>query len=196
MKQTIRFETFETNSSSYHSIAIRRKSDEEKLEEIEVGKETILTGKINYKAIGYTASYSFVSRTKLDKANMLCRYISAAMDSWLDECDDYDDYINYINESSDYEERRLRRREVGLKQPLFTALEKAITNYTNAPVVFDFSKTDRWEDWFEAIYDECKDLSNIIGTSDYRNEEVLIEAYTKVIFDDDLEIIEECESND
>ena len=195
MRQTIRLETFETNSSSYHSISIRRKSDteKEKLAEIEIGKETVLTGKIKYKTIGYTSSYSFVSRTKLDKANMLCRYISAAMNSWLDECDDYDDYIN---ESSDYDERRARRREVGLKQPLFTALEKAITNYTNAPVVFDFSKTDKWEDWFEAIYDECKDLSNIIGTRDYKNEEKLIEAYTKIIFDDDVELIEECESNE
>lgn len=195
MKQTIRDNTFETNSSSYHSISIRRKSDaeKEKLTEIEIGKETILTGKIKYKKIGYTESYCFVSRTKLDKANMLCRYISAAMDNWLDNCDDYDDYIN---EPEDWDERRARRKEVGLKQPLFTALEKAITNYTNAPVIFDFSKSDRWNNWFEQIYAEDNDLSDIIGTEDYANEEKLIEAYTKVIFDDDIELIEECESNE
>lgn len=195
MKQTIRESTFETNSSSYHSISIRRKSDiaKERLQEIEVGKETILTGKIKYVTIGYTSSYSFISRTKLDKANMLCRYISAEMNSWLDECDAYDEYIN---EGKDSDERRSRRREVGLKQPLFTALEKAIINYTNAPVVFDFSQTDRWEDWFESVYDECKGLDSLIGTREYGNEEKLIEAYTKVIFDDDVELVEECESNE
>ena len=193
MKQTIRIETFETNSSSYHSISIRKKSDKKVLQEIEVGKETILTGKIDYKTIGYTESYSFVSRTKLDKANMLCRYISAVMQSWLDECDDYDEYIN---NGADSDERRARRKEVGLKQPLFTALKKAITNYTNAPVNFDFSKAPKWEDWFESVYDESKDLSDIIGISDYSNEEKLVEAYSRVIFDDDLEIIEECESNE
>lgn len=193
MKQCIRVETFETNSSSYHTISIRRKSDKEKLEEIEVGKETVLTGKIKYKTIGCTESYSFVSRTKLDKANMLCRYISAAMNSWLDECSDYD---NYIDEAKDSDERKLRKREVGLKQPLFTALEKAITNYTNSPVVFDFSKSPRWDYWFDPIYDECKDLSDIIGTRDYKNEEKLIEAYTNIIFNDDIELVEECESNE
>lgn len=195
MKQTIRIETFETNSSSYHSISITRKSDKakEKLQEIEVGKTTILTGRIKYKTIGDTSSYTFTSRTKLDKANMLCRYISAKVDSIIYDLPEYDDYI--AKATSD-EERKDRRREVGLNQPLFTALVKAITNYTNASVEYDFSHSDRWDDWFEPVYAECEDLSDIIGTDEYDNEEILIEAYTKVIFDDDLEITEECESNE
>lgn len=194
MKQTIRIETFETNSSSYHSISIRRKSDmqKEKFEEIEIGKVTTLTGNINYKTVGYTQSYSFVSRTKLDKANMLCRYISARMDDLVYELPEYN---NYIDKASTYEERRTRKREVGLKQPLFTALKKAITKYTNADVEFNFNGND-WNDWFEPIFAEDADLSDIIKTKEYDNEEVLIEAYTKVIFDEDIEIIEECESNE
>lgn len=193
MKQVIRIETFETNSSSYHSISIRRKSDAEKevLEEIEFGKVTTLTGKIKYKTIGYTESYCFTSRTKLDKANMLCRYISARMDDLIYDLPEYDELSNI----KDDKERKEARRQLGLNQPLFTALVKAIKNYTNADVKFDF-KTADWNDWFEPVWAENADLYDIIGTKETENEDVLVEAYTKVIFDDDLEIIEECESNE
>lgn len=193
MKQVIRIETFETNSSSYHSISIRRKSDAEKevLEEIEFGKITTLTGKIKYKTIGYTESYCFVSRTKLDKANMLCRYISAKMDDLIYDLPEYDKLSDFKSDA----ERKQARIKLGFSQPLFTALQKAIGNYTKADVVFE-PNANTWNDWFEPIYGEDNDLYDIIGTEDFTNEDVLIEAYTKVIFDDDLEIIEECESNE
>lgn len=193
MKQVVRIETFETNSSSYHSISIRRKSDAEKeiLEEIEFGKVTTLTGKIKYKTIGYTESYCFVSRTKLDKANMLCRYISAKVDDLIYDLPEYDELEKI---KSDYE-RKQARIKIGFSQPLFTALQKAISNYTKADVVFE-PNANTWNDWFEPIYGEDNDLYDIIGTEDFTNEDVLIEAYTKVIFDDDIELIEECESNE
>ena len=184
MKQVVRIETFETNSSSYHSISIRRKSDAEKeiLEEIEFGKVTTLTGKIKYKTIGYTESYCFVSRT---------RYISAKVDDLIYDLPEYDELEKI---KSDYE-RKQARIKIGFSQPLFTALQKAISNYTKADVVFE-PNANTWNDWFEPIYGEDNDLYDIIGTEDFTNEDVLIEAYTKVIFDDDIELIEECESNE
>lgn len=193
MKQVIRIETFETNSSSYHSISIRKKSDADKevLEEIEFGKVTTLTGTIKYKTIGYTESYCFTSRTKLDKANMLCRYISAQMDDLIYDLPGYDEISNI----KDDEERKEARRQLGLNHPLFSALVKAIKNYTKADVKFDFKAND-WNDWFYPVWGEDADLYDIIGTKETENEDVLVEAYTKVIFDDDLEIIEECESNE
>ena len=182
MKQVIRIETFETNSSSYHSISIRRKSDAEKevLEEIELGKVTTLTGKIKYKTIGYTESYCFTSRTKLDKANMLCRYISAQMDELIYDLPGYDELSNIKDDA----ERKQARTKLGFSQPLFTALQKAISNYTKADVVFE-PNADSWNDWFYPVWGEDADLYDIIGTKETENEDVLVEAYTKVIFDDD-----------
>ncbi len=145
MKQVIRIETFETNSSSYHSISIRRKSDAEKevLEEIEFGKVTTLTGKIKYKTIGYTESYCFTSRTKLDKANMLCRYISARMDDLIYDLPEYDELSNI----KDDKERKEARRQLGLNQPLFTALVKAIKNYNeiNELSILDTTNFEFWQ---------------------------------------------------
>lgn len=194
MKQTIREKTFETNSSSYHSISIRRKSDKEKeiLQEIEVGKETVLTGKIKYKTIGYTESYSFTSRTKLDKANMLCRYISAEIENAIYDLPEYD---TYVDTAKDDKERRERKRELGIKHPLFSALVKAIEKYTGAPVKFDFNG-NRWDDWFEPVYSETESLQDLVKTKDFDNEEFLTQAYYDIIFDDDIEITEECESNE
>lgn len=192
MKQTVRFETFETNSSSYHSVSIHRKSfkEEPKPWEITVGQPTELDGVINYKTIGYTSSYTYTSRTKLDKANMILRLLDGSINDWVWETDEYKN----LPEGMPYSDKKIEKRKIALKCPILLAIKEVIEEYTQSEVIFKF--TDQGGDFFPAVYPEYFDIATDLGISDAESMEQLTKAFKKVIFDDDFEITEECESNE
>lgn len=192
MRQTVRFETFETNSSSYHSVSIHRKSfkEEPKPWEITVGQPTELDGVINYKTIGYTSSYTYTSRTKLDKANMLLRLFDGTINEWVWETEEYKN----LPEGMPYENKKVEKRKIALNCPILLAMKEVIQEYTQADVTFKF--TDRSGDFFPSVYPEDFDMETDLGIYDIESMEQLTKAFKKVIFDDDFEITEECESNE
>ena len=194
MKQTIRFETFETNSSSYHSVSIHRKGyrKEEEPLEFEIGKPITLDGRIKYKTIGDTDSYTFTSRTKLDKTNMLLRYIDDRIDDWVCEQPEYEK----IDRSKlEYHDIKKIKRELALRCPLIVALKELIEEYIQAEVTFRFS--ENWKDYFDSVYPENLSVYDIFKLDDAGLGDVakIKEAYKNIIFDDEIEITEECESN-
>lgn len=192
MKQTVRFETFETNSSSYHSVSIHRKSfkEEPKPWEITVGQPTELDGVINYKTIGYTSSYTYTSRTKLDKANMILRLLDGTINDWVWETEEYKN----LPERMPYDDRKVEKRKIALNCPILLAMKEVIQEYTQADVTFKFA--DRSGDFFPSVYPEDFDIETDLGVYDTESMEQLTKAFKKIIFDDDFEITEECESNE
>lgn len=196
MQQTIREFTFETNSSSYHSITIHKAGTYIPPKEIEEGKPTELTGEIVYKTIGGTCSYTYTSRSKLDKANMLLRMIAYYIDTdWVYEQEAYTDIINK------YEYRSVERCEayidLMLTSPLIIALKDAITNYTKAAttIKFDISRSSPYvgtaSDYNYYLYEILK-----INEGDLEDIDKLTETFSNIIFNDDMLITEECESNE
>lgn len=195
MKQKIRYRTFETNSSSYHTITIYKESeDKEVLQELEIGKPVTLTGKIKVSYIGSTESYAYVSKTKLDKANMLLRYISTELDEWLRSQEDNDSEYAKKLEGKDYLHQTIIKREKLLECPLLTALKKVIEEYIQNEVTFKFSDLE----YFELVWDEAKSLDEILNIDRQLifDEKTLISKYKEIIFNEDIKIKEECESNE
>ena len=191
MKQTVRFETFETNSSSYHSVSIHRKSfKEERIPEFEIGKPVALDGVIEYKTIGYTSSYTYTSRSKLDKANMILRLIDGEIEEWVWDTEEY----NSLPESMSYEDKRKKKKEIALKCPLLIAMKQVVEEYIQAECTFKF--TDRNGDFFPAVYPEDFDIETNLEIDDIENIERVAKSFKKYIFNDDFEITEECESNE
>ena len=191
MKQTVRFETFETNSSSYHSVSIHRKSfKEERITEYEIGKPITLDGVIEYKTIGYTSSYTYTSRSKLDKANMILRLIDGEIEEWVWDTEEY----NNLPESMSYEDKRKKKKEIALKCPLLIAMKQVVEEYIQAECTFKF--TDRNGDFFPAVYPEDFDIETNLEIDDIENIERVSKSFKKYIFNDDFEITEECESNE
>ena len=193
MKQTVRFETFETNSSSYHSVSIHRKSfkEEPKLWEIIVGQPTELDGVIKYKTIGCTSSYTYTSRTKLDKANMLLRLLDGTINDWVWETEEYKN----LPEGMSYEDKKVEKRKIALNCPILLAMKEVIQEYTQSDVTFKFTNTSSG-DFFPSVYPEDFDIETDLGVYDIENMEQLTTAFKKIIFDDDFEITEDCESNE
>lgn len=194
MKQTIRLETFETNSSSYHSVSIHRKGyrKEEEPLEFEIGKPVTLDGRIKYKTIGGTDSYTFTSRTKLDKTNMLLRYIDDKIEDWVCEQPEYE---AMDRTKLEYRGIRETKRRISLNCPLIVALKELIEEYIQAEVTFRFS--ENWNDYFDSVYPEDLSVYDIFKLDDAGLEDItkLKEAYRDIIFNDEIEITEECESN-
>ena len=70
MKQNIRIETFETNSSSYHTLSIVNVKDTlEEHKEIIKGKDLIITSKVKRETFSYTSSYQYIAKSNYEKAH-------------------------------------------------------------------------------------------------------------------------------
>ena len=195
MKQTIRPKTFETNSSSYHSITIRKKKDNMPKDNIVKGKPTKLSGKVDIKTIGYTSSYQYISTNALDKANMLLRYMGSDIECrWIYDQEAYDKLCDTI-----------RYNEPGYKEAYIEILKdykplqvmlKVISEYTGEETTVDFSHPA--SPYIDTVCDENKGLDDLLDLngSEMEDEDMLHAALNWVIFNDDVEIIEECESNE
>jgi hypothetical protein len=70
-----------------------------------------------------------------------------------------------------------------------------IEEYIQAEVTFRFS--ENWSDYFDSVYPEDLSVYDIFKLDDAGLEDVakIKEAYKNIIFDDEIEITEECESN-
>lgn len=196
MKQTIRNNVFETNSSSYHTITIGKIKNREPLDNIVKGNPTMLSGIIKPKHIGGTSSYIHTSRNKLEKANMLLRYIAAEIDyTWIYNQKAYDELCDkYRYHDPEYREEYIKIIENYLPLKI---LKKVISDYTGEETIINY-RTDIGSPYIEVISDDNQDLASLLSLhdSEMEDEDLLYAAISWIVLNDEVEITEECESNE
>lgn len=197
MKQTIREKCFETNSSSYHTLTIQKIKDDIPRREIEKGKDLIINEKIVYKTIGYTESYCYIGRGTYEKAQLLLRFMGYELEDQLDELVDRDSYQN-IDGSWNYEERNSLIKDKFYEAPLIKAYVKAIKRYIGEEFNVRIEFSQKYPPFLETVCDEDKSLYELFGVNkeDLTNVDLLADRFYDIIFNPEIEIIEECESNE
>lgn len=179
MKQTVRYKTFETNSSSYHTLTLRTISEKPQLKFIEKGKDLVIDTNIKYHTIGNSSSYSFTSQNNYQRAQLLLRSLGSKIEKQMYDLGLYGDKNLFLQK---YE-----------AVPILSAFIKAIKKYIgedkNVNIVFDRIFCPYFEcEYFEYL-PESLDL-------DFNNVEEMIPVFNNIIFNDNIELTEECESNE
>lgn len=197
MIQTTRFNCFETNSSSYHSLSIHKKSAEKPKCEIIPGKDIIISSKIDIRHIGYTESYSYVAKNSYEKAQLILRFIGGELEEQVDKLISEDEWKNGSNDfrQYDWDKRYILRAERVYQTPIMCAYINAIKKYIgDYEVKVELNKSGLPEQ----VYDSNQGLSDVlmINDDDLENVELLTDKFYEYIFNDDYEITEECESNE
>lgn len=197
MKQTIRFNTFETNSSSYHTLSIYRKSGVPKPQEIVKGYNIIINTEIPKKTIGYTDSYSYIGVTTYNKAQMVLRFMGYALERQLDELINEKDYTNEDGKWN-WDRKRELEKEAFYKAPLIQAFVKAIKKYIGEDKDVFIAFTDTTSPYIDIVGDEDKTTSEIFGVKDedLTNVDLMAERFYEIIFEADYIMEEVCESNE
>ena len=196
MKQSIRIETFETNSSSYHTLSINKKSDKPKPRQIIKGQDLVINNHIDYKTIGYTESYNFVGTGSYEKAQMVLRFMGYEPENYFDKQEElkplYKDEDGYRNWNK-YEKVF---KEHFYEIPLIKAFVNAIKRYIGEDrnVTIEFNSSD--EPYIEIVSDEGVSTSDLFGVDDLTDIEKLTDTFYNIIFNDDIEMVEECQSNE
>ena len=196
MKQTVRYNTFETNSSSYHSLSVQKIKDEN-IQQIEKGKDLTINTTINYKTIGYTESYEFIGRGSYNKAKMVLRFMGYELDNQLEDVIDEKLYTN-ADGTWDYDKRNELLKANFYNVPLIQGFVKAIKRYIGEDRNVTIEFTSNRDPYIERVDDEEKSLCDIfnINEEDYQNVDKLADTFYNIIFDNNIEMIEECESNE
>lgn len=197
MKQTIRIKTFETNSSSYHTLSIYYSKDKPKQKQIIKGQDLVIDTSIAYKTIGYTESYNYVAYNSYTKAQLVLRFIGRLIEEQLRDivdCKEYsDERGNWI-----WDKKNELEKSVFYRVPVVEAFVKAIRRYIGEDRYVVIQFTERSAPFIDYVCDECKSVSEIFGTEEKNLSDVNImtEVFYNVIFNDEIEMSEECESNE
>ena len=197
MKQTIRIKTFETNSSSYHTLSIYYSKDKPKQKQIIKGQDLVIDTSIAYKTIGYTESYNYVAYNSYTKAQLVLRFIGRVIEEQLRDivdCKEYsDERGNWI-----WDKKNELEKSVLYRVPVVEAFVKAIKRYIGEDRYVVIQFTERSAPFIDYVCDEGKSVSEIFGTEEKNLSDVNImtEVFYNVIFNDEIEMSEECESNE
>lgn len=198
MKQNIRLQTFETNSSSYHTLSIIKKTNNNfDLKTIEKGKDLIIDTYIPYKKLHYTESYNFVARTNYEKAQLCLRFLASEIENQIDDLSD--DSFYKVNGKIDYLKMHEYEKQLFSKTKIVQAFVKAIKRYIGEDknVKIEFSLD--WSPFIHCVTDEAKDVVELFGLKshdDLESVSKLSNILYKIIFDDKYQMTEECESNE
>lgn len=197
MRQTIRIKTFETNSSSYHTLSIYYSKDKPKQKQIIKGQDLVIDTSIAYKTIGYTESYNYVAYNSYTKAQLVLRFIGRVIEEQLRDivdCKEYsDERGNWI-----WDKKNELEKSVFYRVPVVEAFVKAIKRYIGEDRYVVIQFTERSAPFIDYVCDEGKSVSEIFGTEEKNLSDVNImtEVFYNVIFNDEIEMSEECESNE
>lgn len=197
MKQTIRIKTFETNSSSYHTLSIYYSKDKPKQKQIIKGQDLVIDTSIAYKTIGYTESYNYVAYNSYTKAQLVLRFIGRLIEEQLRDivdCKEYsDERGNWI-----WDKKNELEKSVFYRVPVVEAFVKAIRRYIGEDRYVVIQFTERSAPFIDYVCDEGKSISEIFGTEEKNLSDVNImtEVFYNAIFNDEIEMSEECESNE
>lgn len=198
MKQTIRYNTFETNSSSYHTLSIVKKTEEPTPKEIIKGQDLIINNHINYKTIGYTESYLYTGIGTYEKAQMVLRFMGYDLERQFDKLEYEDLYRDEKDGFRDWNKYTQVFKEHFYEIPMIQAFIKAIKKYIGEDknVTIEFNNNN---DLIETVSDEGKATYELFGVDnkeDLANVDKMSEIFYNIIFDDNVEMIEKCESNE
>lgn len=197
MKQTIRIQTFETNSSSYHTLSIYHSKDKPKQKEIIKGQDLVIDTSIAYKRIGYTESYSYVAYNSYTKAQLVLRFIGSVIERQLEDMIDSKEYSdergNWI-----WDKKNELEKSVFYRVPVVESFVKAIKRYIGEDRYVTIQFTERSAPFIDYVFDECKSVNKIFGVEekDLSDVNIMTEVFYNVIFNDEIEMSEECESNE
>lgn len=197
MKQTIREKCFETNSSSYHTLTIQKIKGDIPRKEIEKGKNLIINTRINFKTIGYTESYSYTARSTYEKAQLLLRFIASRVDEQLMNIVDKTLYTDiqghWIHEKRDAEFKN-RFYDIPLIQAYVKAIKKFIGEENQVIIEYIYDSSP----FMDEVCDYDRDLYHILDISEEQltDVDILTDRFYDIIFNPEIEIIEECESNE
>lgn len=199
MKQVIRDNVFETNSSTYHTLTIRKINYDTKGREIEKGRDLIINNSeiVKTKFPTWSESYVSTARSTYEKAQLVLRFMGYELENQLDELVDKkeysDDQGNWLHNKRD-ELFKSRFYDT----PLIQGFVKAIKRYIGEDrrVIIEFN--DDWTPYIEIVSDEAKSIYEIfnINKEDLTNAEKLADIFYNIIFNPDVEMIEKCESNE
>lgn len=197
MRQTIRIKTFETNSSSYHTLSIYNSKERPKQKEIVKGQDLVIDTKINYKTIGYTNSYSYVAYNSYTKAQLVLRFIGREIERQLEDMIDSEEYSdergNWI-----WDKKNELEKSVFYRVPVVEAFVKAIKRYIGEDRYVTIEFTEKFAPFIDYVCDEGKSIDEIFGVEEKNLSDINImtKVFYNVIFNDEIEICEECESNE
>ncbi len=206
MKQNIRIKTFETNSSSYHTLSIINLKDTPKEhKEIIKGEDLIITSEVERETIGYTNSYQYIAESNYEKAQCILRFIACEVENQLMNMIDESEWVDlnepeYIegrwnSNRSDYEKYNKLQNERFYNAPLIKAFVNAIKKYIGEEynVIIPERKN------LDGVSDESKslrELFNLSSREDLNNIELMSNKFYDIIFNPNYIIKENCESNE
>ena len=206
MKQCIRVETFETNSSSYHTLAIvNTKNLKEEHREIIKGQDLEITSNVKRETLGWSESYQYIAKSNYEKAQCILRFIAFDVEHQLDEMIDESEYTN-LNEPKFTDDGcyNLNRVNFNRKQILkndrfyYVPLIKAFINAIKRYIGEEYRVIITEGNALDGISDEGKSLQDLFGVSkdDLKNVEIMTDKFYDIIFNPDYIIKEDCESNE
>lgn len=184
MKIYIRENTFETNSSSTHSLSINKS----KPIEIKKDKDVCIDPKIDIHYIGGTSCYVHTSKGSYAKAQSVLRFMGYELEEQLDD----------LIQDQEWETTTIRNKilkEKLYEAPMIKAFVKAIKKYIGEEYNVTIVTQDEYQ-IIETVIDYDKSVAQIFGVTDLTDVDTLADRFYEIIFDDNIEITEECESND
>lgn len=198
MKQTIRFQTFETNSSSYHTLSIYRNSTRPAPKQIVRGQDLVIDTRIPYKTIGDTSSYSFVGIGSYTKAQMVLRFMGYKLEDQINDLVNEEEEYTDENDHWNWDKKSELEKEKFYDAPLIQAFVKAIKKFigNDQKVIIEFNQ--RSCPFIDQVSDDGEYTYNLfnVNESDLENVDIMADKFYDIIFDDDIEMSEECESNE
>ena len=183
MKQVIRENCFETNSSSEHTITICNIKDK-KNKEIEKGKDLIIKP-LNSSVMEDKFSYTYIAVGSYRKAQILLCLISHEVETQLCKLVPY-------TEERDCNEIVEERKQNFYNTPIIKAYEKAIKKYigNRHKVIIEF--TDEFDPFIDCISfdDSLYEILGLEKEEDLEDITKLSEVFYNIIFNDEIEIID------
>ncbi len=198
MKQTIRENCFETNSSSYHTLTIQKIQDEPIRKEIQKGQDLSINNGDIIKIQLSEYSYKSIARSTYEKAQLILRFIAYEVEEQIDELIDKKEYKN-VNGTYNWDIYTKLTKEQFYNAPLIQAFVKAIKRFIGQEYNVNIIFTKDYSPYIEGVSDEAKyfeELFNLSSKEDKNDVEKMTEIFYNIIFDPEIEIIEECEGND
>lgn len=220
MKQTIRFSTFETNSSSYHTLTIRKVKPI--IEENTAGNDLIIE---NVNQGNYNRTWEFNTPvTKLKSLlNFLARHIEDQAEELFRKNDPryrqskshtekrlnpnydqnktgyyYEQYHNYHVTDDEgfcfYNLDAEERQKSFNNTPIVKTLTKLIKDKLNKNLILKYNGIDSfYSDCFDQYMTDLKKGSKI---EDFEKEEFLYNLFEDILFNNEVILEHECETNE
>ena len=192
MKKIVRLNTFETNSSSSHSLVITTRTEPvmkyfpKNSDEVFKLTEYGVVGRCDY-GVNVETLYC-----EVDKARFMLNILATHID---DDTDYYEEghypEVTYWADSENNIKNENRTFETFIKQKPFVWLKELLEEKTGTK--FEFAKPNSWRfPYYETIYLE-EDLDEVVDI-DWFDEKLFKERVSKIIFNDDI-IIKDIEES-